>query len=66
MICDICRELSEPEIQSVHSCQSDPQGDLVSWQSSRWTMIQVQNQNVNTAQVITVRRHSLGLGLSKL
>ena len=54
MICDVCRELSETEIQSVHSCQSDPKGDLVTWQSSRWTLAAASNQNIAVARVITV------------
>ena len=57
LICDICRELSQTEIQAVHSCQDDPKGDLVSWTSSRWTLASASNQNIATAQVIIVGRH---------
>ena len=60
-----CRELSQSEILAVHRCQSDPRGDLVTWQAGRWSLAGLAtSQNIDYTQVVMMGRDGLTRTLS--
>ena len=52
--------MSQSEILAVHRCQSDPRGDLVTWQAGRWSLAGLAtSQNIDYTQVVMMGRDDI-------